>query len=570
MGNKSFSQAAILTGVAALCIYYVLPYYLVSGNLLTKVHYYLYYAPTPVLIGGLFVLFAFPDELATLISRLLQLLGKIIKIAIDLFMGRVAPMFLNWWSKKKEGVYGNAAFSTKKDVRKVLNNKNRGFAVSPKHALSMKNSFNSGIVIGKPESGKTTSVIINTLLRVNPNQKVKPTYIVTDPAGEIEKNTRGFLETICGYTCKTFGVLDIEASETYNPLEYVSTTGEINQLSEQLIDMVYQEVSGNDVHWKISSKPLLRAIISALKKYPKEFQNLYNVFQILSMSSYRREDIEDLVLNTIDPTFIPSFMEMMTKEDNKFDSEKSNAMNALEKYGIDERFGLLTGTDTIELDKIRDTEDPQIIYLQFPDTELEYYAPMIGIFYQQLYSILRRNHGTGKEQRPIFLLLEEVGAIRTQIKGLETALSQLRKYGVGSLLVCQDWNQMVSIYGESIAKEIFGNTATKIVFLGMENDMAQTISSMLGSETAPDSDGNDRKKPIMEVSELQGGKLTDMVLISRTRSGTIKHLFTGDRGFYTNWRLKYRSDIPAKKKVSVPKSPLDVIPIPKVEQKQNT
>jgi len=81
----------------------------------------------------------------------------------------------------------------------------------------------------------------------------------------------------------------------------------------------------------------------------------------------------------------------------------------------------------------------------------------------------------------VWLINDELPSL-DKVTGLETCLTEGRKYGACSLLAIQSPSQLEEIYGRCIAKTIAANCNTKIVFKESEPDNAKQLSHLLESK----------------------------------------------------------------------------------------
>lgn len=81
--------------------------------------------------------------------------------------------------------------------------------------------------------------------------------------------------------------------------------------------------------------------------------------------------------------------------------------------------------------------------------------------------------------RRIWFVLDELPTLN-KVKGLETLLTEGRKYGACALLALQSPSQLESIYGRDVSHIIAGNCSTKIVFSEYDPEIAERISKIFG------------------------------------------------------------------------------------------
>ena len=129
-----------------------------------------------------------------------------------------------------------------------------------------------------------------------------------------------------------------------------------------------------------------------------------------------------------------------------------------------------------------------------------------------------------------------------QIAGLNTCLTEGRKYGACALLATQSPSQLIDIYGREQAQTITANCQTKIVFRENEPQNAEQLSRLFGSlELEETHEGlsygaNDmrdgvtqskqrRNRPTVTVTDIQNLKVNQCFL--RGNNGKIKKIKLG-------------------------------------------
>ena len=81
--------------------------------------------------------------------------------------------------------------------------------------------------------------------------------------------------------------------------------------------------------------------------------------------------------------------------------------------------------------------------------------------------------------RRLWFVVDELPTLH-RLKGLESFLSESRKYGGCALLALQSPAQLEALYGPEICRTIFGNCGTKIVFSEQDPEIAKRISKFFG------------------------------------------------------------------------------------------
>lgn len=140
--------------------------------------------------------------------------------------------------------------------------------------------------------------------------------------------------------------------------------------------------------------------------------------------------------------------------------------------------------------------------------------------------------------RRIWFVNDELPSM-DQINGLNTCLTEGRKYGACALLAMQSPSQLIDIYGHQQAQTITSNCMTKIIFRETEPQNAEQLSKLFGNlEIEETREGlsygaNDmrdgvtqskqrRKQAKVTVTDIQNLKVNSCYL--RDTRGKIKHL----------------------------------------------
>ncbi|MEO0403255.1 MAG: type IV secretory system conjugative DNA transfer family protein, partial [Bacteroidota bacterium] len=97
----------------------------------------------------------------------------------------------------------------RKEARALLHRSNNGLVVDGYHKIPWDLSTKGLVVAAPTGAGKTTNFLIPQLLRLTGHS-----VICTDPSGEIQEKTQGYLRSI-GYEIETLNLMDARSSATY-------------------------------------------------------------------------------------------------------------------------------------------------------------------------------------------------------------------------------------------------------------------------------------------------------------------------------------------------------------------
>lgn len=135
---------------------------------------------------------------------------------------------------------------------------------------------NNVLIIGAPGSGKSRNVLKPNILQYNCS------YIVTDPAGELLRDTGEGLERH-GYMVKSFDLSSLETSMFYNPFHYIRKNEDIPELISCFIKNTTDKTkSGGDEFFTKAEQQLYTAIFYYIHYYlPPEQQNFRTVIDMV-------------------------------------------------------------------------------------------------------------------------------------------------------------------------------------------------------------------------------------------------------------------------------------------------
>ena len=133
---------------------------------------------------------------------------------------------------------------------------------------------NNVMVVGTTGAAKTRTVITPNLL------ECVGSYVVTDPKGNLYRQWGAYMEAH-GYRVVRLSFIHPERSVHYNPMKYVNTTQQIQQLSSALV-----RSSGGyslDPFWDDSSLMLINSLIALIKETSRGNADVDNFHTILEL-----------------------------------------------------------------------------------------------------------------------------------------------------------------------------------------------------------------------------------------------------------------------------------------------
>ena len=386
------------------------------------------------------------------------------------------------------------------------------------------------LVLGTTGSGKTSAYIIPTI-KVLGLTASKPSFIFTDPKGELLEKTGGFLKAQ-GYDVKVLDFRHPERSLKWNPLAYAY---EKYQLSKSIIeeasycegkhyflgkeysdadienavaveeqrleDEAYEEIlnvasaicpiNPRDPIWDNGAKSFIQAVLIAMLEDSMdddcddmsiEKYNFYNVAKICAKTDNDCEELKNYFKFRKPTSLAVQYSAMvLNAPDRQMGSYMSSVAEKLIMFNDRGICNMTSGTPEIDI-KAMD-EKPTAVYLVLPD-EKEGRHPLGSLFISQAYKKLVEkaveNNGTLK--RKTYFIMDEYGNM-PKIDGVQSMFTVGRSRGIIQMPVIQAYSQITEKYGSELAKTIFGNCNIEIFIGAKDDDTCEKFSKKLGNYT---------------------------------------------------------------------------------------
>ena len=191
-----------------------------------------------------------------------------------------------------------AKFMSEKGQKDFFARSNKGLLVDGKaKRLSLDESFKHLLLVAQTGAGKTTKFIIPNVLKLAETQN---SILITDPSGEIFKQTSGYMQSR-GFNVLKFDPKDPDRSIYFNPLRFVfdhsSGSKEVDQIKVSLLAMslVSSSLPGERDFWHIGAEGIIEFLTLCLLNTPKEYHNLYNLYKILEAVTPTGELLTDFM-----------------------------------------------------------------------------------------------------------------------------------------------------------------------------------------------------------------------------------------------------------------------------------
>ncbi|WOO87016.1 type IV secretory system conjugative DNA transfer family protein [Mollicutes bacterium LVI A0039] len=381
------------------------------------------------------------------------------------------------------------------------------------------------LVLGTTRAGKTVTYNIPQLHYFSKIKKYeeKPSLIITDPKGELYRETSGFMEE-GGYEVHKIDLVQVNKSDKYNQFDIILQLylKEYNKLDidlEGISRKEFYEISSNldttyveDEILKIANNlyPLdtegQNAIFTQLANsifrtitmlyldkcvFEQDYQN-FNVFgmilyskSILKMKMIGRDKVPIIknIVDTLPPKHGAYRTYSSSLSDRTFSSTVTTFENILSVYST-KTMENVTSSSSVNVSDFATGEKPIAYYVITPDYDTKYNS-IVTTLINQVYTecvIYADTHCNGKLPRRLLFLLEEFANI-PKIENFSNKTTVSLGRGIQFLMTIQNIAQLKSVYGEDVAETILDNAHAKLYLLAGSSDTREWFSKEIGATT---------------------------------------------------------------------------------------
>lgn len=427
-----------------------------------------------------------------IIAHLIKLLVDLIESVMRFSFEFIEMVVTGIPKKNREYKAGFASASS------ILSNGNSGFCLTGNQNLSVKHSYQNALIIGGTGTGKSSVVLIPSLFTMNSS------FIVHDPSGELIHKSAGYLKSK-GYEIKILNFTSPEFSIRYNPLIRANNSSDIQKVASLLIEISLGK--GKEPFWNTQAVALLSIIILILKKQDSEFQNLYNVRQLLNRLGSDNEAVDLLFSRYADETLFSEYKSFLAYDEKVVNGVIATCKAALQIFS-DESVASVTSDDSLEFSDLRNK--PVALFIQNSVADQRYYSVITSLFFEQFFSYLLSRFPE-KDEKDIFLLIDEASSLN--LPTLPLAVANVRKHHAGIMLLIQDFAQLIHHYGQYDSNAIKANCFAKMYFTGQSLESAKELEQTLGKYEYKDVNNVKVIRPLMTNDEIRIMKNTHALII---------------------------------------------------------
>jgi len=392
-----------------------------------------------------------------------------------------------------------------KEIRSLLGD---GVKCTKNVRLSVKQSNTHVLMIAPSDSGKSRRFLMHNIDLENCS------IVCTDPAGEIQK------------TCKTdkkVYILNPFSNDTvgYDPLKNCRSEFEVRKIAKVILTngmSSNNDKSGknNQQEWIAMATPLLTAYMLMnyhIKRY--SFYNLVKRICTLPIVPIKDKNTPSILQEIYDSNVssaiieMNSFLQVMGAIQTL--SSIRIVMNTCLQLFLDDKVKKMLNKKNIDISKLR--EEESIVYIQIPEHHSDYFSPLVATFLTQMFDYMLENDGL-----QIYCLFDEFANCGI-IPSIGKLLSTARKHKISIVAAIQSSNQLFTLYGDSLAKELRELFKTILVCGGLR-DSAEYISDLLGVHEIKEKDTR-KTQPLMTADEVRRLDKNRMLIICNNKRPVI-------------------------------------------------
>lgn len=376
------------------------------------------------------------------------------------------------------------------NTRNRILSKNIYFSLDSENITHMNNNI---LVIGGSGCGKSFKF-------AKPNiMQLASSFIITDPKGELCRDTAGFLEHH-GYDVKVLNLLDMKKSSRYNPFDYVQSDVDVIKLIQNLIrNTTPKGASPGDPFWEKAEGMLLQSLFYYVWKEGvknedtgKIEHNIGAVLKLLTLAEFT----EDRNGNK-QPSELDHLMDELAKKNPKhpavlnYNKVMRGAADTVRSIiiSVNARLAPIQNDEIVEF-MSEDEMDIRsigarktVIFCVIPDVDKTYNF-LVGLFYtqafQQLYYAADFIYD-GKLPVNVTFLLDEFANVALP-DDFTSLLSTMRSRQISAIIIVQNMAQLKKLF-EKDYETIQGNCDVMIFLGGNERGTHKEIEEAIGKQT---------------------------------------------------------------------------------------
>ncbi len=342
---------------------------------------------------------------------------------------------------------------------------------------------NNVMVVGTTGSAKTRTMVVPNLMECHGS------YIVTDPKGNLY-NRYGKYMREQGYRVKRLSFIHPEKSVHYDPMAYVETTQEMQQLSSLLAS--HTQGRNNDPYWEDSALILFNSIIGLIKegrKVDMPFKGFNDIVTLLRFAGKKEgteisalsEMMEELYKKNRGSWAYRQYRGIAQAPEKTHNCTVTTALTKLNTLDTNELARMLS-RDEIDIKSIGKRKTAVFVEISDTDRSMDILA---NIFFTQAMSQLCRFADeecvNNELPVPVRFIMDDF-ATNCRIDNFDNMISNIRSRKISVMIILQSLKQLEKGYEEN-AHTIIDDCDTLVYMGGNDPGTASQIALRVNKTT---------------------------------------------------------------------------------------
>lgn len=386
--------------------------------------------------------------------------------------------------------------------RDLLSSSNTGFCLTGTSdgCISRHTSYENVMVTGGIGSGKTASIVINNVLRLE-----NASMIINCPSGQTRAVVASYLASK-NVPIEILRFDDPYNAGSFNVFDFVLTKNECFILAYALSAQL--DPGSGDNFWLQQTRTLLMLLVSILIKQDRIYRNGANLKALLHKFATRPESLDRLFVKYADDDLLEDYKAIISLDEKVLKSIVASTQAALQLW-FDDAVCKSTSVNTIDFAKLRET--PCCIFIETPTQNSRMYAPLISLFFEFAFRSLMSSLPK-KDDLDVFIIIDECSSLR--VNSLGDILNNNRKYRCPIMTLWQSQSQIETAFGVAEAESIRNASRTK-VFLGPQGlKTSHELEDMLGKTEAIGANGKRTVGPLMPSHDILNMRADEAIIFS--------------------------------------------------------
>ena len=438
-------------------------------------------------------------------ARLVLLVTLAVEVSLSLFCLRARLAAL----KQRGDVHGSSRFATPADLEGsnllsaphgiILGVWDRPKQAKPRYLID--GDENHVLVYAPPKAGKTTAIVIPTLLTW------PGSALVLDIKGELHSRTAGYRKTF-GRVVRFQPSCRDGSAARYNPLAAVprglGDVAHVQEIADSILNPDGRE-EGADTFWRGAAHELLVGLILHCLYAGPQRSLTACAFMLSDPARPIEETLVAMLATEHDPEGQLGFVDPLTGAPTRTHPVVAATARGLLQMHERTRAGVVA-TAQVALSLFRDpilasntalcdftpedlfaSDQPLTVYLVVPLSDVLRLRPVLRMIINQM--LRRLTSELPSDPTPaaraglrheLLLVLDELAQLG-RLELFERALGLVRGYGIRALIAVQAISQLRTLYGHH--ESLTSNCRTQVVYAPADVETAQVISEMTGTTT---------------------------------------------------------------------------------------